>query len=89
MDLAEPGGAGCRFGQRVDEESHQICLGNVTHGVEAFLSLGAMSPGLPHHGSLSFPARQHPAGRSAEWKVGSAGVSERVPEGTAGWAGRR
>lgn len=55
MDLAQPEAAGCCFCQGVvDEESHQICLGNVTRGVEIFLSLGAMAPGLPQHGSLSF-----------------------------------
>lgn len=57
-------------------------------GDEDFLSLCAVSPGLPQPGSLSFPCRSS-AGCSVRWKVGSAAVSECVPEGTEGRAGRR
>lgn len=58
-------------------KSHQICLGNVTRGVEPFLPLRATAPGLPRHGSLSFPAlgRNCSIQRAAAWS-GRWGVLE-------------
>lgn len=47
-------------------KSHQICLGNVTRGVEAFLSLGAMAPVLPLGRSCSI---QRAAAWSGRWGV--------------------